>query len=236
MKTLGILGGMGPSASQLLYEKIVRSTQATCDQEHLDLILYSHASLMDRTTAIQEGRVEEMTALLSKDCLKLQQWGAECVAIPCNTSHFFLDQVKRSVDIPVIDMIEETVAVVAKQGRKKVAILATEGTYGQRLYQNKLERSGVDWVELPCFLQDQVTDLIYNEIKAGLSGNLSQFLELEEYLLGQEVDCIILACTELSVFAQTASLSKSLYIDALDVLTTACILQCGARLKEHPVG
>lgn len=232
MKTLGILGGMGPSASQLLYEKIVDGTQASCDQEHLDLILYSHASLMDRTTAILQGRVEEMTTLLSQDCKKLEQWGADCLAIPCNTSHFFLEDVKKAVNIPIIDMVEETVSVVVKKGSKKAAILATEGTYRQRLYQNKLEALGVECVELPCFLQDQVTDLIYKEIKAGLSGNLSQFLELEAYLLGQEVDCIVLACTELSVFKETANLSPRLYVDALDVLTRECILQCDGKLKE----
>lgn len=232
MKTLGILGGMGPSASGLLYDKITQLTDATCDQEHLDLLLYSHASLMDRTTAILQGKEEEMTGLLTQDCLKLQQWGAEYVAIPCNTSHYFLDEVKKSLSVPVIDMVKETVSVVVGEGRKKVAILATEGTYRQRLYQTKLKELGVECLELPCFLQDQVTELIYKEIKAGYSGNLSQFLEMEEYLLGQGVDCIVLACTELSVFKETASLTPTLYVDALDVLARECVLQCGGKLKE----
>lgn len=234
-KVLGILGGMGPLATKLLYERIIHFTKANCDQEHMDLFIYSMASMPDRTTAIMEGREAEMCNLLLKSCQKLEKMGAELLAIPCNTSHHFLPQVTPSLKVPLIDMVAETVLLVKEKNPKKVAILSTDGTCRSGLYQKKLREANIPYIDLPCFLQEYTTHLIYEEIKKGQLGNLEKFQELESYLIEQEVDCIILACTELSVFRETHQLNPTLYVDALDVLATQCVLQSGANLQEnHP--
>lgn len=234
-KTLGILGGMGPMASQLFYQKLIETTVANCDQDHLDILLYSHASLPDRTDTIVQGAVarSHMSTLLEQDLLMLQQMGAEMLAVPCNTSHVFIPEIQEHLTIPIINMVEETVKAVAKRKVKKACILATEGTLQQRLYQNLLESENINYFELPCFLQNSINALIYEQIKAGELGNQAVFSKVENYLLEQEVDCIILACTELSVFKSNYNLPNSLYLDALDVLTYQCILRCGRTPKEN---
>lgn len=228
-KTLGILGGMGPMASSLLYEKITAKTKATCDQDHINILLYSHASLPDRTQAIQSGNTAELLENLSKDLQFLEKSGAEVLAIPCNTSHFFYEQLSQSVEVPLLNMISLCVEDVAKKQPKKVAVLATEGTLATRLYQTKLEAQGLSCYELPCHIQDRVNQLIYGEIKQGLPGCPENFAQIHDYLMGQEVDCVILACTELSVYATQQPLSP-LYVDALDSLTHAIIQQCGGTM------
>lgn len=217
-KKLGILGGMGPMASLTLYQKLIEQSKASCDQEHLDIFLYSHATLPDRSTAIASGDCRDIIAKLTADVRLLETMGADFLAIPCNTSHYFYEDMAKSVGIPLLHMVDLTVEEVARQQRKKVAILATEGTQYSRIYQEALEKRNVLYVDTPCFLQDRVNQLIYGEIKEGKLGDRENFQVIEDYLLGQEVDCIILACTELSVFAQQVALS-SLYLDSLQVLT-----------------
>lgn len=229
MKTLGILGGMGPMASQLLYQKITTHTKASCDQEHLNLLLYSHCTLPDRSQGIQEGKTQELVSLLGADLTMLEKMGAEVLAIPCNTCHHFLSDLQEVVGITILNMINLTVEAVAKRNPKKVAILATEGTHHSRLYENKLQEQGIASLEMPCHLQDRVNQLIYAEIKGGKAVDLANFQEIEAYLWGQEVDCVVLACTELSVFQAQHPL-PSCYIDALDVLCGEAILHCGGTL------
>ncbi len=217
-KKLGILGGMGPMASLTLYQKLIEQSEAHCDQEHLDILLYSHATLPDRSRAIALGDCRDIIAKLTADVQLLETMGADFLAIPCNTSHYFYEDMAKSVGIPLLHMVDLTVEEVARLQRKKVAILATEGTQYSRIYQTALEQRGISFIELPCALQDRVNQLIYDEIKKGKEGDRENFQTIEDYLLGQEVDCILLACTELSVFAQQVSLT-SLYLDSLQVLT-----------------
>ncbi len=230
MKKLGILGGMGPMASQLFYNKLIANIKATCDQEHLDILLYSHATLPDRTTAIQSGNTQALLDKLVADLQFLEQSGAEVLAIPCNTSHYFYESLSKSVSVPLLNMIDLTVETLVELQPKKVAVLATEGTLATRLYQDKLEKNKIPCVELPCHIQNRVNVLIYDEIKANRLANLDNFSAIQSYLHDYEVDRVVLACTELSVFATQVQLHPS-YVDALDVLTTQAIIHCGGTLR-----
>ena len=89
MGILGIIGGMGPAATDLLYRRIIDRTDAQCDQEHLDMIILNHASIPDRTAAILSGNTREVEEKLISDARFLEKSGATAIAIPCNTSHYF---------------------------------------------------------------------------------------------------------------------------------------------------
>ncbi|MFI3253975.1 MAG: amino acid racemase [Eubacteriales bacterium] len=231
-KTLGILGGMGPMASSLLYEIITKSTKASCDQEHLEIFLYSCPSIPDRSQAIQSGHTEAVLTKLINGLKTLEQMGAEVLAVPCNTSHYFYQDMAQAVSVPLLDMVSLTVQKALENRPKKVAILATEGTNYGRLYQNKFSDKNIPVFELPCHLQERVNQLIYQEIKANKPPSVENFQEIEAYLLGQEVDCILLACTELSIYAKEHPLS-SLYLDALDILCREAILSCGGAFQDN---
>lgn len=230
-KKLGILGGMGPMASSLLYEKITAQTQAHCDQAHLDILLYSHASLPDRSDAIAAGDTAPLLAQLTADLQFLAQAGCQVLAIPCNTSHYFYHSLQSALSVPLLNMIDLCLHQVQAKNPKKVAVLATEGTLSTRLYQDKLHAMDLPCLELPCHIQNRVNTLIYQEIKAGKPGDVENFAQIEDYLSGQQVDCVILACTELSVFASQHTPPHH-YVDALDILTQQCIQHCQGTLSE----
>lgn len=232
-KILGVLGGMGPLATQLFYKMIIEKTDAKCDQEHLNMIILSHATMPDRTKEILEGRSEELLQLLVKDAKMLEMGGAGVIAIPCNTSHVLLPGLQETVSVPIINMVEETVKHIAEtlQGQElRVAVLATDGTVNTGLYQKALERAGITPVVPGPESQKLVMKIIYDGVKNGGEIDFADFLTVQKEIFAQECQAAILACTELSCFKEMYNL-PGFYIDAMGVLTEKSILACGGKIK-----
>lgn len=232
-KVLGVLGGMGPLATQLFYRMIIEKTDAKCDQEHLNMILLSHATMPDRTREIMEGRTDELLELLLADAKMLEANGAGVIAIPCNTSHVLLARLQEKIGIPIINMVEETVRQIAetRQGEAlRVAVLATDGTINTGLYQKALENEGITPVTPTPASQKLVMKIIYDGVKNGGTIDFGDFLTVQKEIFEQECQAAILACTELSCFREMYNL-PGFYIDAMDVLTSRSILDCGGKIK-----
>lgn len=231
MGMLGIIGGMGPAATDLLYRRIIDRTDAVCDQEHLDMIILNHASMPDRTAAIKSGDTDKVLSLLKKDVEFLEKSGAVAIAIPCNTSHYFYDELQKSTSVTIINMIRETAKYVKALGRKKVCVLATDGTIMTGIYEKEILAEGIEYVAPDENTQKLVMKIIYEQIKKGFPGNEEDFREIHHYIKASGCDGAILACTELSVFRETAGLTD-FYTDALEVLCERSILSCGKELRE----
>lgn len=232
-KILGVIGGMGPLATQLFYKMVIEKTDAKCDQEHLNMIILSHATMPDRTKEILEGRSEELLQLLIKDAKMLEMSGAGAIAIPCNTSHVILDRLQENITIPIINMVEETVNHITDTFHGKdlrVAVLATDGTINTGLYQKALEKSGVTPVVPTSESQKLVMKIIYDGVKNGGEINFADFLTIQKEIFAQECQAAILACTELSCFKEMYNL-PGYYIDAMGVLAEKSILACGGKIK-----
>ena len=230
-QVLGILGGLGPAASCYLYQMLIDHTPARKDQDHIDLVLSSRASTPDRTAFITGQSDEDPFDIMEQDGRSLVRYGATVLAIPCNTSHYFADRLQGQLKIPLIHMIRETVAFIAAQGKRKVGILATDGTVRTGIYQTALTAAGLTPVTLPEDLQKTVMSIIYDEIKRGETGSREKFGEIDAWLRQAGCDCAILGCTELSVYRVLHSLPP-FYIDAMEVLAEQAILRCGKQLRN----
>ncbi len=229
---LGILGGMGPQATQDFYQRILDRTDASCDQEHLPVIILSDTQMPDRTAAILSGRGETCFARLLSDAKMLQEMGCTAIAIPCNTSHYFVDDLQRELSIPIVHMIRETVNFLAQGGEiRKVGILATDGTVRTGIYQRECERQGLLSVSPPPELQAVVMSIIYDEIKKGEKGSREKFAAIDRFLRQTGCDGAILGCTELSVYRTCHGL-PDYYVDAMDILARRCIEICGYPLRR----
>jgi len=228
---LGILGGMGPQATQDFYQRILDRTDASCDQEHLPTLIWSDTSMPDRTAAILGGDAEGCYRRLLDGARLLERGGCTALAIPCNTSHYFADRLQGDIAIPLIHMPRETVAALAADGKKRAGILATDGTVRTGIYQQALEAAGLTPVTLPAQLQRVVMSIIYDEIKKGETGSREKFGEIDAYLRQAGCDCAILGCTELSVYRSLHSLPPY-YIDAMEILAEQAILRCGKALRN----
>lgn len=230
---LGVLGGMGPQATNTFYQRIIDRTQAETDQEHLRVLIWSDAKIPDRTAGIlgTPDQAEAVYAALLAGAKLLERAGCTVLAIPCNTSHYFVDRLQAQLRIPIIHMIRETVAAIQAMGKKTVGILATDGTVQTGIYQKELTAAGLTPVTLPERLQKTVMSIIYDEIKKGETGSREKFGEVDAWLRQAGCDCAILGCTELSVYRALHSLPPY-YMDAMEVLAEQAILRCGKQLRN----
>lgn len=233
-KILGVLGGMGPLATQVFYGMIIGKTNATCDQEHLNMIILSHAEVPDRTKAIKEGRTEELFQVLLEDIRMLEKNGAGVIAIPCNTSHVLFERLQENIGVPMINMIEETAAHIADDFHDqdlRIAVLATDGTISMGLYQKAMEKRGITPVIPGPDSQKLIMKIIYDGVKGGGDIDFADFLTVQEEIFRQGCRAAILACTELSCFKEIYRLSD-FYIDAMGILAEKSILTCGGKIKQ----
>ncbi|MDR2771667.1 MAG: amino acid racemase [Clostridiales Family XIII bacterium] len=230
---IGVIGGMGPAASALFYRMTVEHTKALYDQQHLDMILLSHASMPDRTEALLGGRRAELLKLLLADAHLLESCGADAIAIPCNTSHVLADEIQAGIHVPLINMVTETVrecaARFAAEPSRRVAVLATDGTVRAGIYQRALEAQAMEpWLP-PAEVQSLVTEMIYDGVKRGGKVDYEDFLTIERSLACAGCEAALLACTELSVINEMFKL-PAFYIDAMRTLVKRVILFAG---KEY---
>lgn len=231
-KTLGVIGGMGPEATSYYYENVIAHTKADCDQEHIDMVILSHATMPDRTEAIISGDNKHLINMLCNDARTLETLGVSNIAITCNTSHYFYDHIQKAVKIPVINMIEESAfyAVRDFENVKRVGIMATDGTINSKIYHRACRKAGVTPVKPSAERQKDVMSLIYDDIKAGKPGDRRKFDRVVSEFMRKGCDVIILACTELSVFKGKHDV-PSICLDAMDVLVKESILRSGAEYK-----
>ena len=227
---LGVLGGMGPQATELFYRRVVEFTAADKDQEHIETLLLSDTKMPDRTAAILSGDTEGLYRRLLGDARLLEGCGCTALAIPCNTSHYFADRLQREIGVPIIHMLRETAKLLAAQGKKRPGILATDGTIQTGLYQKECAGVGMEAVAPDRETQTLVMSIIYDEIKQGEKGSRDKFAHIDRAIRGMGCDCAILACTELSVFSTYHPLPP-FYVDAMMVLAERAVERCGYPLR-----
>ncbi|MDE6259613.1 MAG: amino acid racemase [Oscillospiraceae bacterium] len=227
---LGVLGGMGPQATQVFYQFVLDRTDAAKDQDHLPAVILSDTGIPDRTAAILSGNTEELYQRLLGDAKTLETCGCTVLAIPCNTSHYFADRLQGDIGVPIIHMLRETAAALAAQGKKRPGILATDGTIQTGLYQKECAAVGMEAVAPDPDTQKLVMSIIYDEIKQGEKGSREKFAHIDRAIRRAGCDCAILACTELSVFATYHPL-PSFYLDAMMVMAERAVERCGYPLR-----
>ena len=228
-KKLGVIGGMGPEATAYFYEEVIRHTRAGCDQEHLDMTILSHASMPDRTKAIQTGQSRELLEAMKEDVRILEAAGAANIAIPCNTSHYFYDEIQKMTGIPVIHMPRETIRYAkAHYGDvRRIGIMGTDGTVSAGVYRKECEALGIEEIVPSEKRQRDVMSLIYDDVKAGKKGDYQKFERVMEEFIKKDCDVVILACTEISVFKKDHVLPE-ICLDAMGVLIRESIVRSGA--------
>lgn len=232
-RKIGVIGGMGPMASQLFYKYVTEMTDAACDQEHVRMIIYSDSEMPDRTGAILRGEYEEVYSRMLEDAKALENCGCEAIAITCNTAHFFGDMIADKLHIPIIHMIRETTAKIAgEQPGAKVAVLATDGTIKTGLYQKHMEAAGLIPYAPEPEIQKEVMHQIYDRVKAGLPWDEPSWERIEKAVKDAGCSKAILGCTELPIIKRENNLDDY-YVDPMEVLAEKVIEFSGKKLKKN---
>ena len=229
-KTVGIIGGMGPGATALLFQKLIDYTDAKSDAEHMHIIIDNNTAIPDRTTAILKG--ENTPALcIVESGKKLEMCGAELLLIPCNTSHYFYDDIQKQLSVPVVNMIAETAKVCLNNGYTKVGVLATTGTCNTDTYGRELNKFGVEAVYPDAEGQKRVMEIIYDQVKAGRKINVQILDQTLKKMASKGAQAFILGCTELPFAIKNGDFGYH-FLDSLDILAKCAVEMAGYHLKK----
>ena len=225
---IGILGGMGPEATIYLFQEIIKNTGAARDQDHFRVLIDNNPKIPDRTPAILGGGESPLPMMIST-AKNLEKAGADFIAIPCVSAHFFIEALRRAISIPVISIIDEVAVEIQRylSKIKRIGLIATTGTLHTGLFQERLSEMGVGVLVPPGDIQENlVMSAIYGEsgIKAGFisSENKGKILKSSNEMIERGAEGIIGGCTEVPLVLQQNDIEVP-FFDSLDILALAAI-------------
>jgi len=222
-KVIGILGGMGPEATADLFIRIIRATPAKRDQDHIRVIIDSNPRIPDRTAAIM-GRGPTPLREMMKTAKNLERAGADLIIIPCNTAHYYYEELKRGIRIPVLNIVGLTAQMVRNQfcNVKKVGFIGTTGTIISGIYDQALQKRVI---YPPQKLQDKVMEAIYDKIKAGqINEGKDIIIEVATHLIMEGAEIIVCGCTEVSLVLKSVDVPVPV-IDPLQILAETAVAE-----------
>ncbi|MBX8499271.1 cysteate racemase [Pseudomonas lijiangensis] len=237
---LGIVGGIGPAATVDFMGKVVANTPAGKDQEHIKMVVEQNPQIPDRTASLLHDKTDPTMAMYAT-CKRLENAGAKAIAIPCNTAHAFVERIQPHLQVPIVNMLTETVEwIVQKYGSgKTIGLLATSGTVQSQVYHEAARQAGLQIITPGLDYQHMVMDAIYSElgIKAGFTEGLckEQLLLAAEHLCELGADVLILGCTELPlVLAHSEAFQIKEHsvalVDPTTILARKCVELAGGEL------
>jgi len=221
-KTVGVIGGKGPEATEVLFRRIIAQTPVTCEEEHLHVLIDNNPQIPKPALGITGEGADPTPALVASAKL-LERAGAGFLVIPCNSAHAYLEAIRAAIAIPVVSIISETVAAVAREGCTSVGLLASTGLLRTGLYQKAFEAAGVS-VVLPGE-DDQSAMLagIMTFKDTGGAGPVREALDrLCPSLVARGAEGLVLGCTELPVVLDDATLAVPAF-DTIDILARAAV-------------
>ncbi len=230
-KIVGLIGGLGPEATVDLMRRVIKATPARDDADHIRMLVDNNPKVPSRIKALLEGTGDDPLPVLTDMARRLEAWGADFLAMPCNTAHFYYADICASVHIPLLNMIELTVSRVLKDhpGIRTVFILAATAILKTGLYSTAFACRGIQVVYPPPEYQNRLMGII-RRIKTGRYGLPEKALlsEMAEMAVAEKAQALILACTELSLIGEDLDSNIRIY-DASQVLAEEIVRQAKNR-------
>lgn len=202
MKTVGIIGGLGPETTSEFYLDIVFGTYKKSNEQRPAVIISSvplpyqiEADLIERN----EGG-DRYIPYLTEEAKRLEKSGADFLVMPCNSLHVFINEIRESVSIPVLSIIEETVNYIKERGYQKVGIISTSATIQNKLYENAFKKANIEYITPDDFQQAKMGKIIVNLV-TGQQRNedREEIIRIIDTFDIKDVDCVALACTDLQL-------------------------------------
>jgi len=213
---IGILGGMGTQAGLDFCNKLAILNRGKIDQEYPLFILYNKANIPGRPESIgihtrnltknlnvKKNKIKYQLVLKSlvKGCKLLKKSKCKFLVIPCNTAHYWYDDLKKRINLPIINMPKEVYRHTKKQCKKNstIGLLATEGTLKTGIY-NKFFDKNFNLIFPEPKIQKYSVNRAIKFVKMGDVKAASKIIKPAiNYLINKKCKKIILGCTELPI-------------------------------------
>jgi aspartate racemase len=216
-KVVGILGGMGPMSTVELMRKVTAKTPVERERDHLRILVDSRPQIPDRPAAVL-GTGPSPVPMLQESARLLEGWGAELIAIPCNTAHAFIREVQDAVSVQVLDMIGLVGRELARDLRPgaPVGLLATSAAGRARIFHDRLP--GFDLVTPSDADQEElVTKAILRVKVEDEVASPREMLQRAAEALEPAPEALVAGCTEVELALDGALLPVPL-VRPMDLL------------------
>ncbi len=213
---LGILGGMGPYAALEFHKKILQYDNASKDWDHTHVILDNNITIPSRTRHILYGETDPTPAIIEA-INSLGKLGLKAVVLPCNSVHYFYNEVSPYINVPWLNMLEIVARQIRDKGLKKTLILGGYVTVNKKIYNSYLTET--------CYFDDNENSVVYELIEAVKSNNLELVdvlaIELiwyfDMYIELYNIDSILLGCTEFAISKRLQGYSGVQMFDSSEI-------------------
>ena len=223
-KRLGILGGMGPAASAEYITRLIQQTQANCDQEHIPFVLWNEPRTPDRSTSLRNGDDRPLPYLL-QGIQVLKAIGCSLIVIPCNTAHFWYDELIK-LRVPIVHIVDSVAYSLCDAGVNSgtIGIMGTQATIELGLYQNHL----TDW---NCIVptQDEMNNIVQPAIDLVKAGDMvkshTMLMSVVDSLIARGAKAVVLGCTEIPLAVREDNYHGFPLINSIDSLVKVAITE-----------
>lgn len=196
-KIIGVIGGMGPEATLDLFYKIIKNTKVEKDQDHIHLVIDNYPQIPDRTSFLL-GKGENPLPYILNSAKKLENFGVSAICMPCNTAHYFEDEIKKAISVPFISIVKAVIEEIKENFKnvKNVGLIATKGTIIGKVYEIPLKKEGFNIIILEN-LSDDIMEIIYSIKKGIIKENSQKFKKILDEYKRANAEIIIAGCTEI---------------------------------------
>ncbi len=196
---IGILGGMGTQAGLDFCNKLAKLYKGRIDQKYPIFILYNKSNVPKRVENIKE--YNKVLKSLINGCRFLQKNKCKFIVMPCNTAHYWYEDLKKIIKIPIISMPKEVFLHTKKNCKinSKIGILATEGTINTRVYHKFFDKNFI-LIKPNKALQLKSVNKSIKYVKMGKIREAEKVIKpAVNFLIKKKCKKIILGCTELPI-------------------------------------
>lgn len=221
---IGILAGMGPKSTGPFVDTVVAECQTIYGAKHdMD---FPHMMIYSCPTPFYMDRPIDHAAMkkaIIEGAQKLESTGVDFIAMPCNTAHLYFEELQRSITIPILNIVDETLKAIP-ENTKRVALLATEATVQASIYQDGITKRDIEYIH-----NEQWQEMINQIITCIKGGEIEEARKLWSLLVLQlkdEVDTAIIACTDLNVVVSED------FVDSAQCLAKAVVRIYASNIKR----
>ncbi|MEK5250487.1 amino acid racemase [Bacillus sp. FSL R9-9530] len=221
---IGILAGMGPKSTGPFVDTVVAGCQTIYGAKHD--IDFPHMMIYSCPTPFYMDRPIDHAAMkkaIIEGAQRLESTGVDFIAMPCNTAHLYFEELQRSITIPILNIVVETLKAIP-ENTKRVALLATEPTVQASIYQDGITKRNIEYIH-----NEQWQEMINQIITCIKGGEIEEARKLWSLLVLQlkdEVDTAIIACTDLNVVVSED------FVDSAQCLAKAVVRIYASNIKR----
>ncbi|HEV7323077.1 MAG TPA: aspartate/glutamate racemase family protein [Ensifer sp.] len=199
MRKIGLIGGMSFESSAVYYRMVNEAVRERMGALHSAEVLLHSVDFQSIVDLQKAGRWDDAAKRLADVARGLESAGADCVLICTNTMHLIADAVQAAVDIPVINIIDETALRLKAAGSRKPLLLATRYTMEHGFYAERMRSHGIDIMVPDAEGRSLVHNVIFDELCAGqiLRSSRRALVDLIDKAEAEGADSVILGCTEI---------------------------------------